>query len=65
MTKTMMEQQKSNGADGTWGRSTGKNGNTPIHALFIHGSEIDTFGWRTPGNCVHTQRDGVHTPYTA
>ena len=35
--------------------------NTPIHDLFIRGSEIDTFGWRTPQNCVQTQRDGVHT----
>ena len=59
---TMMEQQKSNGADGTWGRSTGKNENTPIHVLFIRGSQIDTFGWRTQQNCVQTQRDGVHTP---
>ena len=36
--------------------------NTPIHDLFIRGSEIDTFGCRTQQNCVQTQRDGVHTP---
>ena len=56
----MMEQQKSNRADGTWGRSTGKN--EKYSDLFIRGSGIDTFGWRTPQNCVQTQRDGVHTP---
>ena len=59
---TMMEQQKSNGADGTWGRSTGNSGKYSYPHLFIRGSEIDTFGWRTPQNCVQTQRDGVHTP---
>ena len=32
--------------------------NTPIHVLFIRGSQIDTFGWRTPHNCVQTQRNG-------
>ena len=58
---TMMEQQKSNGADGTWGQQ-GRMKNTPIHVLFIRGSQIDTFGWRTPQNCVQTLRDGVHTP---
>ena len=36
--------------------------NTLIHDLFIRGSEIDTFGWRTPQNFAQTQRDGVHTP---
>ena len=36
--------------------------NTLIHVLFIRGSQIDTFGWRTEQNCVQTQRDGVHTP---
>ena len=40
----------------------GRMKNTPIHDLFIRGSEIDTFGWRTPQNCVQTQQDGVHTP---
>ena len=36
--------------------------NTPIHDLFIRGSEIDTFGWLTQQNCVQTQPDGVHKP---
>ena len=40
----------------------GRMKNTLIHNLFIRGSEIDTFGWRTPQYCVQTQRDGVHTP---
>ena len=40
----------------------GRMKNTPIHVLFIRGSQIDTFGWRTQQNCVQTQRDGVHTP---
>ena len=61
----MMEQQKSNRADGTWGRSTGKNEKYSDPDLFIRGSQIDTFGWWTPKNCVQTQRDGVHTPQTA
>ena len=37
---TMMEQQKSNGADGTWGRSTGKNEKysdlRPFHTRFAN-----------------------------
>ena len=53
-----MEQQKRNRADGTWGRSTEKNEKYSDP----RGSEIDTFGWRTPQNCVQTQLDGVHTP---
>ena len=40
----------------------GRMKNTPIHVLFIRGSQIDTFGSRTQQNCVQTQRDGVHTP---
>ena len=40
----------------------GRMKNTPIHVLFISGSQIDTFGWRIPQNCVQTQRDSVHTP---
>ena len=58
----MMEQQKSNGADGTWGRSTEKNEKYSDPRTFHSGSEIDTFGWRTQQNCVQTQLDGVHTP---
>ena len=44
------------------GEGQGRMKNTPIHDLFIWGSEIGTFGWRTPQNCVQTQRDGVHKP---
>ena len=40
----------------------GRMKNTLILVLFIRGSEIDTFGWRTQQNCVQTQRYGVHTP---
>ena len=46
-TTTTMEQQKSNGADGSWGRSTGKNEKYSDPRLFhtlIRGSEIDTLG---------------------
>ena len=57
---TMMEQQKSNGALGEGQQGIMKN--TPIYVLFIRGSQIDTFGWRTQQNCVQTQRDGVHKP---
>ena len=46
-------------------RSTGKNEKYSDPRLFHSGSQIDTFWWRTPQNCVQTQRDGVHTPWTA
>ena len=54
----MMKQQKSNRADGTWGRSTGKNEKYSDPRPFHTGFEITTFWWRTPQNCVQTQIHG-------
>ena len=44
---TMMEQQKSNGADGTWGKSTGKNEKYSDPCSYGHAKLCtDTARWR-------------------